>query len=396
MELSISYSSLRPSAVLPQRCKSSSHNNRMICIKPITKNINNCSSNFPSKLCSTNRLIQPLAGLYGESKQDRPRNIIRACGRDEHDDSASSTGLTKVLRFGSACYKFVRPYAMLHTLISTICLFARVLVENPQLFTWSLLLKAFLGLIAVLLLNAYYCGHNGIYDADIDRVNKPDLPISSGDLSLKQAWFLVIFAVLSGLLILRLMNADLITTSLYCFWILLATSYSAPPFRFKQSSVATSIVIPLMGGIVHLVGVLYATRASLGLSFQWSPSTIFITTFATLFFLVICNIKDLADVEGDIKYNIRTFPAIYGPRKVTIFFTGILLLDYIGSMLVAICMPQAFKPYIMAPAHAIFSLWILIEAKKLDKTNYSKEASTNFFQLLWKLFALEFLLFPFM
>ena len=79
MELAISHSSLRPSAVLPQRCKSSSHDNRMICIKPTTKNINNCSSNFPSKLCSTNRLIQPLAGLYGESKQDRPRNIIRVC-----------------------------------------------------------------------------------------------------------------------------------------------------------------------------------------------------------------------------------------------------------------------------------------------------------------------------
>ena len=79
MELSISHSSLRPSAVLPQRCKSSSHNNRMICIKPITKNMNNCSSNLPSKLCSTNRLIQPLAGLYGESKQDRPRNIIHVC-----------------------------------------------------------------------------------------------------------------------------------------------------------------------------------------------------------------------------------------------------------------------------------------------------------------------------
>ncbi|GMN34650.1 hypothetical protein TIFTF001_042101 [Ficus carica] len=281
-----------------------------------------------SEMMSFEDKVPPLPPVLNPN----PTDTDEACGRDEHDDSASSTGLTKVLRFGSACYKFVRPYAMLHTLISTICLFARVLVENPQLFTWSLLLKAFLGLIAVLLLNAYYCGHNGIYDADIDRVNKPDLPISSGDLSLKQAWFLVIFAVLSGLLILRLMNADLITTSLYCFCLLLATSYSAPPFRFKQSSVATSIVNPLMGGIVHLVGVLYATRASLGLSFQW-------------------------------RYNIRTFPAIYGPRKVTFFFTGILLLDYIGSMLVAICMPQ--------------------------------EASANFFQLLWKLFALEFLLFPF-
>ncbi|GMN71131.1 hypothetical protein TIFTF001_052623 [Ficus carica] len=100
-------------------------------------------------------------------------------------------------------------------------------------------------------------------------------------------------------------------------------------------------------------------------------------------------------MEGDIKHNIRTFPTIYGPRKVAFFFTGILLVNYIGSMVIAICMPQAFKAYIMAPAHTICSLWLLTEAKKLDKANYTKEASANFFQLLWKLLGLEFLLFPF-
>ena len=80
----------------------------------------------------------------------------------------------------------------------------------------------------------------------IFRVNKPYLPIPAGDISLKEAWFLMIFDVVVGLLILRWMNADLITTSLYCLGLVLATFYSTPPFRFKASSLATIIVIPLV------------------------------------------------------------------------------------------------------------------------------------------------------
>ena len=77
-------------------------------------------------------------------------------------------------------------------------------------------------------------------------MNKPYLPLVSGELSLKQAWFLMSFGVLSGLLIFRLCNADLISTALYCFGLFLATSYSAPPFRFKGSALATTMLIPMV------------------------------------------------------------------------------------------------------------------------------------------------------
>lgn len=49
------------------------------------------------------------------------------------------------------------------------CVFARVLVDNSHLFKWSLLLKAFPGLIAVMLAYAYSNGLNQIFDVDIDR-----------------------------------------------------------------------------------------------------------------------------------------------------------------------------------------------------------------------------------
>nr|AXN57307.1 oxyresveratrol geranyltransferase [Morus alba] len=394
MEVLISNSSLRLPAIFSRHCKGSLPN------KPTTKYIK--SADFPLK-CSNKKLIQPI-GLYGENRTPKSLlfgsqklNFIQAraeLGKDQHEAAGPNSKFAKVLHFGSTCYKFIRPYAMLQVIVSSVSFFARVLVENPQLFKWSLLLKAFPGLIAMILAHSYTYGINQIFDADIDRVNKPYLPIPAGDFSLTQAWFLMTFFVLAGQIILRLMNADPITTCLYCFGLLLATMYSAPPFRLKGSAIATIITIPL-STIINNVGVIYATMASLGLPFRLSPPVVFILTFNALFFVVTCLIKDIEDVQGDMRHNIQTFAAMFGPKNMTLLGMGILLVNYIGAFAVAIYMPQAFKWHIIFPAHSILILWLLFQARKLDKANYVKEASANFYQFLWKLLTLEFLLVPF-
>lgn len=57
---------------------------------------------------------------------------------------------------------------------SAVCVFhsslvARALIENPNLIRWSLLLKAFSGLLALLCGNGYIVGINQIYDVGIDK-----------------------------------------------------------------------------------------------------------------------------------------------------------------------------------------------------------------------------------
>ncbi len=60
-----------------------------------------------------------------------------------------------------------------------------------QLIDWALLPRAALGVLALLCGNGYIVGINQIYDEDIDKVNKPFLPIASGQLSLPGASFAV-------------------------------------------------------------------------------------------------------------------------------------------------------------------------------------------------------------
>lgn len=48
-------------------------------------------------------------------------------------------------------------------------LVARALIENSNLIKWSLLLKAFSGLLALICGNGYIVGINQIYDIGIDK-----------------------------------------------------------------------------------------------------------------------------------------------------------------------------------------------------------------------------------
>ncbi|XP_024016982.1 homogentisate solanesyltransferase, chloroplastic-like [Morus notabilis] len=203
--------------------------------------------------------------LYGQHKF----NSVQT--RAQVESAGSDSVLVQIYRCGSAFKKFQRPYAILPATISVICLFARVLLENPQLFKWSLLIKAVPCLIAILLAYAYCVCINDIYDADIDRINKPYLPIPAGEVSLKQAWLFAIFDEFFGLMIFWLMNADRIITSLYCLTLFIGTIYSAPPVRFKRSCVATIILLALTWGVLHNVGIIYAATTSLGLQFGGAP-----------------------------------------------------------------------------------------------------------------------------
>ncbi|GMN68183.1 hypothetical protein TIFTF001_037242 [Ficus carica] len=401
MEFSMSYSSLRLPATIPSQCyKASSSFTRSIPVKA-TK-----SSNLPSK-CSTNINLNLPVGLYGENKLSKSllfdqnkRDSIRAFAQAESGDAepvntkaTDDSVYARASRFGAACYTFIRPYAIRQALISSVCLYARVLNENQLVLQWPLWLKAFPGLIAIFFAHAYENGINQVFDIDIDRINKPYLPLSSGELSLKHAWLMMSFGVLSGLLIFRLCNADLISTALYCLGLLLATSYSAPPFRFKGSSLATIMVIPMIN-FIKSVGILYTANASLGRPFVWSSQTIFIVAFSTIFFVAGCPLKDIPDVKGDMKNNIRTFAARFGAKNIVYFAVGLLLVNYIGAIAAAILLPQAFKRSVMLPVHIFPALMLLFQARKLDKANYGKEQSANFFQFLWLLLLLNWYMRP--
>lgn len=83
-----------------------------------------------------------------------------------------------------ALYRFSRPHTMLGTFVSIVS----VSIMAMQSLTWTSaavvgLLQA---LVPALLMNVAIVGINQLYDVDIDKVNKPYLPLASGELSMQQ------------------------------------------------------------------------------------------------------------------------------------------------------------------------------------------------------------------
>uniref|UniRef100_A0A0A0LB67 Homogentisate phytyltransferase n=1 Tax=Cucumis sativus TaxID=3659 RepID=A0A0A0LB67_CUCSA len=283
--------------------------------------------------------------LYSSSSSPRLREASSQAMAKEHSVGEEAKP-QEIWDFGGALWTFLRPHTFYGTLLASCSLAGRVWIENPNLMQWSIITRAVWGLVELLCGNSYIVGINQIYDVDIDKVNKPFLPIAAGTMTGKQAWFLTMsFLVVRGFLI-----------------------------NF---------------------GVYYASRSVLGLPFEWSSPVAFITMFVTLFGLVIALTKDLSDIEGDRKYKITTFATKLGVRRLAFLGSGILLLNYVAAILAAIFMPQAFRRSILISTHAIMATSLIFQTRVLDQAKYTKEAASNYYMFLWKLFYAEYLVFPF-
>ena len=329
------------------------------------------------------------AAAAGGASDDVPRETET----EEYGSSVDNTGKANSLL--GAVWKFVRPHTIRGTILGTTAIVTRCLLANPELFNLSLVPRAVLGLVALLCGNGYIVGINQIYDVDIDKVNKPFLPVAAGELSVPLAWTACAAFAVAGASIVAANFGPLIT-QLYCFGLFLGTIYSVPPFRLKRSALAAFVIIATVRGFLLNFGVHHATTAALGLPFAWSPPILFITCFVTVFAVVISITKDLADIEGDKKFNIDTFATKLGVKGVSYLGSGLLLANYVGAVGMAVARAGWFNQPLMIGAHCVFAFFLIVKTKALETEGFTKAAVQRYYQNIWYLFYSEYLLLPFL
>lgn len=319
---------------------------------------------------------------------DRQRRSVVARAAPEATDGAG-----KLTALGAAIWKFVRPHTIRGTLLGTTAIVTKILMTNPEMITLSLVPRALLGLLALLMGNGYIVGINQIYDVDIDKVNKPFLPVASGELSVFAAWAFCAVTALGGAAIVST-NFGALITQLYCFGLFLGTIYSVPPLRLKQYALPAFLIIATVRGFLLNFGVYHATRAAIGLPFVWSPAITFITIFVTTFATVIAITKDLPDIEGDLKYKIQTFSTRLGVKKVSYIGSGLLLANYAFAIGLSVQNPTWFNQPLMIGVHALYALFLIVKTRALEKAEFTRGAIQQYYRDIWALFYSEYLLFP--
>jgi len=305
------------------------------------------------------------------------------------EDTSTGKGLLR------SVYKFTRPHTIRGTVLASFAGVARVLLElrSPDAINLELIPRAALGLLTLLLGNVYIVGINQIFDKDIDKVNKPFLPIAAGEISKRLAWVLVLGSALAGLGLCFAKFGTLIF-SLYSFGLFIGTIYSIPPFFLKRNAIAAGAIIATVRGFLLNFGVYYATREALGLDFLWSPAVSFVARFMTLFALVIAVTKDLPDIKGDKEYGVKTFATRLGPKKVATGASALLGLNYVHAIASAFLFQGAFNMWTMVGGHAVLALMMLRNYMLLKPD--SQSSIKKFYARIWNLFYLEYALYPFL
>lgn len=353
-----------------------------------------CSSSSSSLFCSLNCLRPCHYPPFTRVPIRKPRSsnhahpITMVAGAD-----SPSPGPAGQAGLAGAFVKFTRPHTIRGTILGSFAGCARALLESAAVIDWALLPTAVLGMLALLLGNAFIVGINQIYDVRVDKINKPFLPLAAGEMSVRLAWGIVVSSALTGLAIVRLCFSRLIF-GLYAFGMSFGALYSIPPFRFKRYPALAAITISCVRGFLMNFGVYHATKSALGIPFTWSPPITFLAVFMTIFACVIALSKDLPDIKGDRAEGVPTFASRMGPRKLIRVVVALLGINYLGAIATAVFAPAgAFRRVVLGLGHLVLGTRLFLYQRNIDPN--SQTSIKDFYRFIWQLFYSEYLLFPF-
>ncbi|MGD1895525.1 MAG: homogentisate phytyltransferase [Phormidesmis sp.] len=304
--------------------------------------------------------------------------------------------LKEPLPWLKALWQFSRPHTIVGTSFSTVALFALALaVAVPSLNGAQIFGSWLLAWIACLCGNVYIVGLNQVEDIAIDRINKPHLPIASGEFT-KRHGQKIVWLMGGGAIALSLLSQNIFLILTVVLSLIIGTAYSLPPIRLKRYPFwASMCILVVRGAIVNLGLYLYfATQLGLG---RTVPARVWaLTLFVLVFSFAIAIFKDIPDLEGDRQFNISTYTLQLGQKRVFDLARWVLSVCYGGLILAAPFLAGVNAPFLIAThSIGILSFWWLSRRVDLDTSPAKKDISyPDFYQFIWKLFFVEYLIFP--
>ena len=322
------------------------------------------------------------------------------------NDSVGKSGIEKngaMLGWLRAFWEFSRPHTIVGTSLSVLALYA--IAQSERLFVNPVVLPLIFAWLACICGNIYIVGLNQLEDVEIDKINKPYLPVASGEFSRKTGELIVAVTGIIAVLTALLQGPFLLAT--VGVSLAIGTAYSLPPVRLKRFPIWAALCIFTVRGAIVNLGLFLHFNWVLGLGKAksifsgWDFNTLsaavpaevwVLTVFVVVFTVAIAIFKDIPDMEGDRQYNITTFTLKMGKPAVFNLSRWILTVCYLGVTLAGVLILPNVNLGFLAVAHlaALGLMWFW--SAKVDLED--KMEIAQFYQFIWKLFFLEYLIFP--
>ncbi|KAM7277469.1 hypothetical protein ACFE04_019335 [Oxalis oulophora] len=292
-------------------------------------------------------------------------------------------------------YQFSRPHTIIGTVIGITSVSILPIGTNAQLLTPKFFIGLLKALVPSLLMNVYIVGLNQLYDVEIDKINKPYLPVASGEFSMGTGKAIVFTSLVLSLAMGILFQSPPLLTALY-IGCLLGSAYSIdyPLLRWKrQPFLAASCILIVRSFVIQLAYFEHMQRYVLGMPFVITKPVIFAVAFMFFFSSVIALFKDIPDVDGDKDFGIQSFSVKLGQERVFWLCVVMLLMAYGASAIVGAFSSSLPCKLITILGHCTLASILWLRAQSIDlKSNAS---ITSFYMFIWKLFYAEYLLIPF-
>ncbi|MFG6104719.1 homogentisate phytyltransferase [Leptothoe sp. EHU-05/26/07-4] len=294
-----------------------------------------------------------------------------------------------------AFWKFSRPHTIVGTSLSVLGLFGIAWATrhpaglSPGTFdVWQGISALWLTWLVCMCTNIYIVGLNQIEDVAADHVEKPYLPIATGEFSSAQAKMLVGIAC-SGAILLAVLSQSLYLMVTVWLSLAIGTAYSLPPLRLKRFPLLASFCTLLVRGAVVNLGIYLHVASQLGLLPQ-VPGRVWVLTLVVLLFSsAIALLKKLQDAS----YVIDDWRIAKILRSVW----WLLTVCYISLILTAPLI-LAINTEFLAVTHglALGYFWYLSRQVQLESGNASGAYMSHreYYQFIWKLLFIEYLIFP--
>ncbi|HZB78045.1 MAG TPA: homogentisate phytyltransferase [Solirubrobacteraceae bacterium] len=280
-----------------------------------------------------------------------------------------------------ALWRFTRPHTIIGTTLSVLGLY----VLAAEWAAAAPLYDLACTLVAAWCVNVFIVGVNQLTDVDIDRINKPFLPLASGELATATARRIV--AVCAVVPVALGLTQGALETGAVLAGLAIGAAYSLPPLRLKRFPLVASLCITGVRAVVVNLGVaLHFTDGSV------PPGVWALTLFVVPFAFAIAVLKDVPDAEGDRRFRISTFTVRLGGRRVLRMGLGALVVAYAGMAVLGPLLLDDAQPVVLAGTHLAVLAVLLHAARGADPAD--PEAFTRFYMMVWKAFFLEYALVP--
>nr|AYV64464.1 pterocarpan prenyltransferase [Cullen corylifolium] len=312
-----------------------------------------------------------------ELEASNPKNIL---------DSAK--------KFLAAFYYFSYPYTMIGITLCAFCSSA-LAVEKLSDISLPFFIGVLQAVIPQLFIEIYLSGVNQLYDLEIDKINKPHLPMASGQFSFKTG------VIMSAAFLALSFGFTWLTGSWPLIWnlVVIASSWTAysidvPFMRWKRYPLVAAMCMIATWGLALPISFFHHMQTFvLQRPIGFPRSLGFLVAFMTFYSMGIALSKDIPDVEGDKEHGINSFSVLLGQKRIFWICVSLFEMAFGVGLLGGVTSPHFWTKIITGLGNVILGSILWYQAKSFDLTD--KASTGSFYMYIWKLLYAALLLMAF-